>query len=132
LILRKISKRERERIKMSSSSSRKRKRTAQEVIASSKDAEDQRMDIEMGTDDSEALTRKVQKLIEKKQNELVKKEKKKYLGEQVMPLDHDMEMAYKTMAVPGAAKDDTKYYRDGVFHEDEQKAKTMVSFCYKN
>lgn len=77
-----------------------------------------------GTDNVAQVIQEQHKEVEKAEEEIAKKKRKLFDPKDVMPLDHEMEMAYKTLTLEGAEKDDKKYYRDGVFHEDEQKEKT--------
>ncbi len=62
-----------------------------------------------------------------REHEKIRKKVKKDKPEtekNIVPLDHSLLSLYDESVVPGSKIDDKKYYRDGVFHEDEQKEKT--------
>ena len=81
-------------------------------------------DCTQGTDDTEALIEGQHRVVEKKEKEIDRKKRRLFNPKDVMPLGFELEKAYGTVVMEGAEKDDAKYYRDEVFHEDEQKEKT--------
>lgn len=64
-----------------------------------------------------------------RQLEQINKKLKKQAKEEfdlgtVMPLNYNLEQGYMQTVEAGAEKDDKRFYRDGVFHSDEQEEKT--------
>lgn len=84
-----------------------------------------------GRDDDDKCTEEMQeegleeieKISKDGKKELEKKKKDK---NQAMPLNFKLEKAYKAIKVPEAHISDSKFYRDGVFHADEQVQKTLT------
>lgn len=100
----------------------KKKRIAQG--GGQQDGQMEDVDCPQGTDNVVQVIKEQHRAVEKAEKEISKKKRKLFDPKDVMPLDYEMEQAYKTLTLEGAEKDDKKYYRDGVFHEDEQKEKT--------
>lgn len=106
------------------------KRSAQGAACGKAEEEGDKMDVivvaecTQGTNNTEALTEKQHRVVEKKEKEIDRKKKRLFDPKDVMPLNFDLESAYGKLVLEGAEKDDAKYYRDEVFHEDEQKEKT--------
>lgn len=103
--------------------SRKRKRTPH--LSGREPTEDETYHAKVkGTMNSDSVEEESKKEVLKIEKKLKKKVKEEFNEEDVMPLDYELELAYRRTTEPNAEKDDKKYYRDEVFHFDEQKDKT--------
>ena len=63
-----------------------------------------------GTDNVAQVIQEQHKEVEKAEEEIAKKKRKLFDPKDVMPLDHEMEMAYKTLTLEGAEKEYIKIF----------------------